>query len=209
MFVRGINAIYAQAMDIEARKAKSFAFFCNALMEMIHHHHTLEEELVFPFYESRMGANAMGHNVEQHHDFLPGLEDFEAYVKDVLNGKAVYSGDLTIKKLDSFADIMVKHLREEIPTLKSSRIRATCTEADLKSLNESIGKRILEGVSISTMLPLGIILHDKSSEPKYRPIPKAIIWFGQYVLWHIHSDAWAFGPSDAFGKPKPGFEAKA
>ncbi|KAG6817123.1 hypothetical protein H0H93_007510, partial [Arthromyces matolae] len=160
MFIRGINAIYAQATKIEPSKAKSFAFFCNALLEMIHHHHTLEEEIMFPFFESKFGANAMGDNVEQHHAFQHGVDDFEAYIKDVLHGKAVYSGDLVIKKLDSFADTL------EIPTLKASRIRETCTEAELQGMQASIRKRALEGVSILSVLPLGLALHDKSSEPK-------------------------------------------
>lgn len=79
---------------------------------MIHHHHVIEEELLFPFYESKMGANAMGDNLEQHHRFRQGLADLEMYIKEVMDGKTIYSGDLVISKLDNFADDMVKHLHD-------------------------------------------------------------------------------------------------
>ncbi|KAG5644850.1 hypothetical protein DXG03_007580 [Asterophora parasitica] len=167
----------------------------------------------------------MEHNVEQHHAFLAGLESLEAYIKEIQAGNAQYDGKLVIEKLDSFADGLVQHLHDELPTLASSRMRAAFTEKDLKDLETSLGKRILKEVSLTTVLPLGMVLHDKSTAPQYvssenhvifmnlispplisfPPLPKPILWATQYGLYHLHSDAWAFGPCDVYGKVKPGF----
>ncbi|KAG6872660.1 hypothetical protein C0995_007855 [Termitomyces sp. Mi166 len=205
MFIRGINAVYAQAPKIQEHQIKAFAFFCNSLLAMIDHHHTIEEELFFPFYESKMGANAMEHNFEQHHKFQEGLQDLERYIKKLLDGKAVYDGNLLIEKLDSFADDMVKHLHDELPTIESSKLRAVFTVQDLKDVEDALRKRVLKEVSLTTVIPLSLALHEKSTAPEFPPLPKPILWLAQYGLWYLHSDAWEFGPCDAYGKLKPGF----
>ncbi|KAG6816079.1 hypothetical protein H0H87_008810 [Tephrocybe sp. NHM501043] len=205
MFIRGLNAVYVQAPKIKEAQVKAFAFFCNSLVALIHHHHTIEEELIFPFFETKLGAGTMEGNIEQHHTFQTGLEDLEAYIKDVLAGTKKYDGKLVVTKLDGFADALVQHLHEEIPTIESSKMRAAFTEQDLKDLDAALGKRILKEVSLTTVLPLGLTLHDKSTAPEFPPLPKPILWLAQYGLWYLHSDAWAFGPCDAYGKLKPGF----
>ncbi|KAF5384403.1 hypothetical protein D9615_003116 [Tricholomella constricta] len=205
MFIRGLNAVYAQAPNIQEKQVQAFAFFCNSLLTMIHHHHHIEEELLFPFFESKLGAGTMEHNVEQHHAFLTGLEDLSAYIKDIQAGKAKYNGKLITEKLDGFADGLVQHLHDELPTLESSKMRAAFTKKDLKDLEATLGKRILKDVSLTTVLPLGMVLHDKSTAPHFPPLPKPILWVTQYGLYHLHSDAWAFGPCDVYGKLKPGF----
>ncbi|KAG6908661.1 hypothetical protein DXG01_003755 [Tephrocybe rancida] len=205
MFIRGINAVYAQAPKIRDDQVQAFAFFCNSLLALIHHHHTIEEELLFPFFETKLGKDTMGGNVDQHHTFQAGLEDLEIYIKEVLAGTTAYVGDLVVKKLDSFAEELVKHLHEELPTIESSKMRAAFTIKDLQDLDAALGKRILKEVSLTTVLPLGLVLHDKSTAPEFPPLPKPILWAAQYGLWYLHSDAWAFGPCDAYGKLKPGF----
>ncbi|KAF5384400.1 hypothetical protein D9615_003115 [Tricholomella constricta] len=205
MFIRGINAVYAQAAKIEEQQVQAFAFFCNSLLTMIHHHHTIEEELLFPFFEAKLGANAMEHNVEQHHEFSTGLEDLETYIKDVQSGTEQYRSAVVIEKLNSFADALVDHLHEELPTLAADKMRAAFTKQDLKDLESALGKRILKEVSLTTVLPLGLVLHDKATAPQFPPLPKPILWIAQYGLYYLHSDAWEFGPCDVYGKLKPGF----
>ncbi|KAG6872661.1 hypothetical protein C0995_007856 [Termitomyces sp. Mi166 len=184
MFIRGLNAVYSQALIVPAGKEKAFAFFCNSLIAMIHHHHQIEEELVFPFYESKLGDGTMSHNVEQHHAFLGGLEDLEKYNKGVVDSTNKYDGKVVIEKLETFADGLVQHLHDELSTLDSSKMRAAFTVKELKNLEASLGKRVLKEVSLTNVLPLGMVLHDKSTAPH---------------------DAWAFGPCDVYGKLKPGF----
>ncbi|KAG6908663.1 hypothetical protein DXG01_003757 [Tephrocybe rancida] len=166
MFIRGLNAIHAQALNVKEDKAKAFAFFCNSLITMIHHHHHIEETLQFPFFETKLGTGSMEHNVEQHHAFMGGLDDLGTYVKGVLGGTVKYDGKLLLEKLDTFADGLVQHLHDELPTLESSKMRAVLTTKDLKDLEAALGKRIIKEVSLTNVLPLGLVLHDKASAPQ-------------------------------------------
>ncbi|KAJ7067109.1 hypothetical protein C8F01DRAFT_1227903 [Mycena amicta] len=86
MFIRGMNAIYAQAKGIQDEQVKAFVFFSICIFEALHHHHHLEEALTFPYLEGKMGQDAMGHNVEQHRGFMNGLADLETYLKAVQAG---------------------------------------------------------------------------------------------------------------------------
>ncbi|KAG5644849.1 hypothetical protein DXG03_007579 [Asterophora parasitica] len=195
MFIRGLNAIYAQAHKVEDHQ-----------LAMIHHHHTIEEELLFPFFESKLGTDSMHDNFEQHNVFKAGLQDLETYLKGVQAGTLTYSGALVVEKLDNFADGLVEHLHEvkELPTLEASKMQAAFTKQDLKDLESALGKRILKEVSLTTVLPLGLVLHDKATAPQFPPLPRIILWIAQYGLYYLHSDAWDFGPCDVYGRLKPG-----
>ncbi|KAJ7227378.1 hypothetical protein GGX14DRAFT_629689 [Mycena pura] len=204
MFIRGINAVYAQAEGIKKDQVKPFVFFCVSFLGMIHHHHHLEETLLFPFFETKLGAKAMEHNVEQHHEFMDRLNDLEKYLKEVQAGKVSYNGTTIIEKLDTFSDSLVQHLADEIPTLESSKMRAAFTVKELEVFEAEFGKRILKEVSLSIDLPLGFICHDKSTAPHFPPLPTPVMWLAKYGLFRLHSDAWAFGPCDVHGVVKPG-----
>ncbi|KAJ6507973.1 hypothetical protein C8R47DRAFT_1100174 [Mycena vitilis] len=204
MFVRGLNAIYAQAEGIREDQAKAFAFFCLAYCQMVHHHHHIEETYVFPILNQKLGANAMDHNVEQHHAFMDGLNDLEEYFKQVHAGTAAYSGATVIEKINEFADALVLHLTEEIATLDSSRLRAAMTKKDLEDMEATIMKIILRDISLVTTLPLGLVCHDRTTASYFPPLPKPILWSVQYGFSWRYKDSWAFGPCDIYGKLKPG-----
>ncbi|GLB40033.1 putative hemerythrin HHE cation binding domain [Lyophyllum shimeji] len=205
MFIRGLNAIYFHAPNVREGQVQAFAFFCNSLLGLIHHHHHMEEEIIFPLYEEKLGAGAMEHNVQDHHAFKAGLEDLETYIQDIRAGRATYDGKLVTEKLDAFADGLVQHLNDELPTLESSKLRAKFSKKDLEGLAASLEKRIMKEVSLTESLPPGLVLHDRTTAPQFPPLPKPILWLTKYGLYHIHSDAWAFGPCDVHGTLKPGF----
>ncbi|KAJ7475995.1 hypothetical protein FB451DRAFT_1245418 [Mycena latifolia] len=204
MFLRGLNAIHAQALGIREEQVKPFSFFCISFFEMVHHHHHIEETYLFPIYDAKLGAHAMDHNVEQHHAFMDGLLDVENYAKAVHAGTATYKGDTIIEKLESFSDALYEHLCEEIPTLESSRLRAVFTKKDLADMEANLVKIILKEISLFTTLPIGLICHDKATAPYFPPMPKPILWAVQYGFSWKHNEAWQFGPCDIYGKLKPG-----
>ncbi|KAJ7222457.1 hypothetical protein GGX14DRAFT_428806 [Mycena pura] len=204
MFIRGINAVYAQAEGIKEDQVKPFVFFCVSFLGMIHHHHHLEETLQFPFFETKLGAHAMEHNVEQHHEFMDRMNDLEMYLKEVQDGKVPYDGTTIIAKLDSFSDSLVQHLIDEISTLESSKMRAAFTVKDLQDHEAEFTKRLLKEVSLSIDLPLGLVCHDKSTADYWPPVPLPVKWLVKFALFRLHSDAWAFGPCDINGVVKPG-----
>ncbi|KAJ6513073.1 hypothetical protein C8R45DRAFT_1206985 [Mycena sanguinolenta] len=204
MFIRALNAIHAQAKDIKGKQAKPFAFFCMSFCDSLDHHHDMEETYTFPMYNAGLGANAMDRNIEQHEAFMGGLTDFKEYVSEVNTGATVYNGATVLQKLDSFADDLILHLHEEIATLESSRLRAAMTKEDLKAVEATKTKVLMKETSLFAGLPTDLICHDKSTEPRFPPAPKPIIWAAQYGTSWVHQDAWAFGPCDIHGKLKPG-----
>ncbi|KAJ7455307.1 hypothetical protein B0H11DRAFT_2244593 [Mycena galericulata] len=185
MFIRGMNAIHAQAEGIRENQ-----------FDMVHHHHRIEETFVFPFLEQKLGAGAMQGNVEQHHAFTDRLLDLEKYFKEVHAGTTPYKGALVIEKLAVFAD--------EISTLESSRLRAVFTAQDFEDMEAALTKIILRDISLFTSMPMGLICHDKASAPQFPPLPKPILWAVRYVFSWQHNAAWKFAPCDFYGKLKPG-----
>ncbi|KAJ6526714.1 hypothetical protein B0H19DRAFT_544546 [Mycena capillaripes] len=204
MFVRGLNAIHAQAERIPEDQVKAFAFFGLSYCGMVHHHHETEETYLFPMINNKLGPNAMDPNVEQHHAFMDGLNDLEVYFQGVYAGNTQYNGPTVIEKLSSFADALVLHLNEEIATLEPSRLRAAFTKKDLAEVEAMTMKIILKNISFFTTLPMGLLCHDKASAPYFPPIPNLLLWSVQYGFSKRHKDAWAFAPCDIFGKLKPG-----
>ncbi|KAJ6513072.1 hypothetical protein C8R45DRAFT_1088154 [Mycena sanguinolenta] len=204
-FIRGFNAIHAQAKGIKPEQVKPFAFFCMSFFEGVHHHHHVEEACAFPLYNEKLGPNAMDDNVEQHRAFMDGLNDLELYVTEVHAGTAVYNGATVIQKLNSFADDLILHLNEEIATLESSRLRAAMTKQDLKEIEDKIMEMLVRDTSLVTTLPMALVCHDKSTAPDFPRFPKYLLWATQYGFSWVHNDAWAFGPCDIYGRLKPGF----
>ena len=107
-FIRGVNAIAAQASHIRESEVQSFVQFCLALSEVIHHHHALEEAVYFPAIEQRISS--MKDNIAQHKAFVPQLDEYEEYLNSVKEGKVKYDARVLLQKLHTFADGMVVHL---------------------------------------------------------------------------------------------------
>ncbi|KAJ7623773.1 hypothetical protein FB45DRAFT_1061644 [Roridomyces roridus] len=146
-FIQGINAMAYHAPKVSGKKIQPFLLFSLTVVDNIHHHHHLEEELYFPEMEKRLGEGALSGNVEQHHQFVPQLEELQKYLEDAKAGKA---------RINSFGDIMVNHLNQEIPTLESSRLREKFTEKDLKDIKNLADKKALATIDFSTTLPLAL-----------------------------------------------------
>ena len=84
----------------------------------MHHHHDAEEEEFFPSIERITGVQGlMQRNVEQHRAFTPGFEAFQKYAESCPPRE--YDGQRLRQLVDDFAEPLIKHLREEIDTLRA------------------------------------------------------------------------------------------
>lgn len=129
--IRGLNSIYLQAPHLPPRDvtvARDFLIYCQCWSESMHHHHDAEEKGFFPDIESISGVQGlMEQNVEQHRAFTPGFEAFEAYCSSCK--PADYDGKKLRSLVEGFAEPLVRHLYDEIETLRaldkydSTRIR--------------------------------------------------------------------------------------
>jgi hypothetical protein len=61
----------------------------------------------------------MDTNIEQHHAFLPGMQDFLTYVKECRKENGIEKFDKVkfVQLIDSFGPLLAKHLADEIETL--------------------------------------------------------------------------------------------
>lgn len=81
------------------------------------HHHDAEEEIFFPALERISGVEGlMERNVEQHRAFAQGFEAFYEFAKGCEVKR--FEGERVKELIDGFADPLVKHLKEEIDTLR-------------------------------------------------------------------------------------------
>ena len=84
----------------------------------MHHHHDAEEKAFFPDVEALTGVEGlMEGNVEQHRAFTPGFEAFEAYVRGCKPEE--FDGREVRRLVEGFAEPLVRHLQDEIETLRA------------------------------------------------------------------------------------------
>lgn len=79
-------------------------------MDVIHHHHRIEETFYFGEIEKKLGAGTLSGNIEEHTHFVPLIEEFQKWLKDVQSGKEQYDVKVFMEKVNSFSDIMLEHL---------------------------------------------------------------------------------------------------
>lgn len=117
--LRVLNAIYNQAPYVSSPKdIKDFLHLVKLWHDELEHHHTTEEECFFPAIEKVTGEKGvMEGNIEQHHQFEPGLEALKKYALETKIED--YTADDLRAVIDSFGTILQTHLNEEIETLLS------------------------------------------------------------------------------------------
>jgi hypothetical protein len=62
--------------------------------------------------EEKLGKGTLGGNIEQHKEFIPGLEALEEWCKRVQNGEANYDGKVFLALVEAFSDTMIAHLND-------------------------------------------------------------------------------------------------
>jgi hemerythrin-like domain-containing protein len=117
VFIRNLNAIYLQAPNIKLPlDIRDFLIFCQTFVEAIHHHHKVEEKYFFPAIEEYTGSKGlMEVNVHQHEAFEAGLDKFTEYVGAAAPEE--FDGKKLIEIIDSFGEVLMGHLNDEINTL--------------------------------------------------------------------------------------------
>ncbi|KAJ7451705.1 hypothetical protein FB451DRAFT_1284077 [Mycena latifolia] len=200
-FIQGINAMVSHAPRVEGDKVQPFVVFSLAVVDSIHHHHDLEETFYFPELEKKLGKGALSDSVAQHHEFVPQLVELKGYLEDVKASKETYNGPLLVERINSFSDVMINHLNEEIPNLESSRMREVFTEKELKDMDSAFMKLALAKIDFNTTLPLSVVCGNPAT-PWFPPFPTPLKWATRYWFARKYKEAWEFGPLDLYGKPR-------
>jgi hemerythrin-like domain-containing protein len=201
MVIQGLNAVIRHGPTVKGDKVEPFMVFCRTLIDNIHHHHTLEETFYFPVLEEKLGAGTLQGNVEQHKEFMPGLEALEEWCKKVQKGEAEYDGTVFLGLVEAFGDTMVAHLNSEIPTLDRNIIQAKFTVTELKDIGNEFVKRALASIDYYTALPYVLVCGNPET-PWFPPVPTPIKWAARWWFSRRYSEAWKYGPLDLYGNKK-------
>lgn len=126
--LRGLNAIMLQALHIPSAGSPGYnesdvrdlLIYIQTWVKTVHHHHDVEESVMFPEIEKMAGdVGLFSGAVHQHHEFHDGLADLLRLAKEMQTDPAKYSWAKIKAVIDGFAPTLVEHLREEIGLILS------------------------------------------------------------------------------------------
>ncbi|KAF8798499.1 hypothetical protein BYT27DRAFT_7246497 [Phlegmacium glaucopus] len=171
-FIQGINAIVHHAPTVNEDNSWCSALQCSAISTII--------------TSSKKRKGTLSESIEQHKDFLPGVEALEEWCKKVQKSKEVYDANVL--------------LGLEISTLDRDVIQAKFTIAELDAIEAEFKKRALGLLDIYTSLPMSLRMRaDRCA------LAVPLKWATRWWYSSKHSEAWEFGPMDFSGKERVKF----
>ncbi|KAF8608153.1 hypothetical protein BDV93DRAFT_519217 [Ceratobasidium sp. AG-I] len=206
ILIRSFNSIIYHAPNVGPTDVPPFMKYCRSVSAFVHEHHATEEQLVFPFFESKLGKGAMDANVTQHQDFLPQYNEWDQLCQDIQSGKSQYEAESFVTSLRKSTDLLVEHLADEIPTMEASKLKPHFSEAELQALEIDIDKKVKELSSLSDF-PLLLVNGDTEYNPWFPEAPAPILFIVRHVLMRLAGDMWKYGQSDKYYKLKPEFKS--
>jgi hemerythrin-like domain-containing protein len=124
VIIRGLNAILQQAPHVpvvnapnyNAKDVKDLLFYVQAWVKMVNHHHSVEEDHMFPGIEKFSGrVGIMEEPLHQHELFHPGMERLLAYATTTKPEEYRWAGPGGMEEIiDSFSKYLTDHLYAEI-----------------------------------------------------------------------------------------------
>lgn len=214
LFLRGINAIYVQAVNVAERgtaKDKSdFANFAWSWSQEVLEHHDIEETRIFPEINELAGVpGLMDANIEEHHLFHTGLDKFREYVDKLRKEEEELDGEKLKGIIDSFMPVLRTHLENEIDTLVGLEKYADKCDwgAWFQKVAQDLGAQGMKSASHrNEILPLAMILHDKTFEGgiwgDFPPLPWIAMVAIRWLFVRTHQDWWRFAGCDSTSMPQ-------
>ncbi|RAL12065.1 uncharacterized protein BO97DRAFT_345986 [Aspergillus homomorphus CBS 101889] len=198
--LRGLNSIYLQAPHIsDPQDISDFLFFVHAWAGWVSHHHVLEEEKMFPGFESVIGIPSfLESNVEQHHSFQPLLKQLLEYSTETQ--PADYQATVVRQLIEKMAPSFRQHLSDEITSLLS--MEPYDGDALLKVYRECEADAGKQDKHVVPPMVLG--LRDVTFEGgnQWPAMPPLSAWFVYYLFSGKHAGSWRFLPCDTWGTPR-------
>ncbi|KAH8903565.1 hemerythrin HHE cation binding domain-containing protein [Coniochaeta sp. PMI_546] len=206
LLIRGLNAIYLQALYIKPADEKSFVNYILTFSALLHAHHTGEEVDFFPTVEAMAGEKGMMEaNVEQHHAFHDPLEAFDQYIQAIAAGQDKYDGKKVVGLIDAFGPALMQHLADEIPTIQGLR-KYGDKMADLQKKFDEEGEKNMKKVGLkglSVCLTMMDLHYEDDTWINWPPMPAVVNFLCRNVIWWFVRDTAKFGACDRVGNLKP------
>jgi hypothetical protein len=210
--LRGLNAIYLQAPHVKTHVDSADLIFLTASwVDWLTDHHQLEEELMFPGFETALGQPGfLTAAVEQHEVFSRELDGLRQYAAMSSAAKDFDAGELR-KRIDALGPLLREHLADEIGMLQRMQEFCQGKQGDekaqglLKVYQASQAKAGKQDKFVVPPMVMG--LRDKTYEggndwPKI-PGGAAAELIVASVLSLKNRGAWRFLPCDHWGRPRP------
>lgn len=203
VMIRQMNSMYLQAPYLTSKDDQldlcQYAVFWK---ELLHHHHQIEETILFPDIERISGETGiMGGNVEQHHAFIPALDAFGQYAQGCLSKEKTFDAKHFIGLMDSFAPTLSTHLRDEIETLLG------LGKYDVQEIKKSYLLCAAEAqrASKTKAMPLVCGARDVTFEGgcSWPGFPFFVPYMVDYLFAGKYRSVWRFNPSTMHGNPRP------
>ncbi|KAI1122741.1 hypothetical protein F5Y10DRAFT_253430 [Nemania abortiva] len=215
VILRSLNAILQQGPHVRdstdphyrARDVADFLHYVRCWVEMVGHHHDVEEKHMFPQMREFSGRpDLMEEPQHQHESFHAGLETLGSYSKDTRPDRYRWAGSGGMKQIiDSFSKDLTDHLYAEIGFfLKTDDLDSDEYEKAWSRFTEVAAKS--GGLTmILNVVPIVLGSADKTYEgghEDFPPFPWVMPYLANYVLATLNG-AWRFNPCDLWGKPRP------
>jgi hemerythrin-like domain-containing protein len=100
-------------------------------------HHDIEESYFFPILAKRMPEFRPGRNthlIKQHRQIHAGMDAFEDYIRACRAGDADFSMKGLKERMDSWGDVLWKHLDDEVRTLGAENMRRYWSLEEIRRL---------------------------------------------------------------------------
>lgn len=210
IFIRNLNAIYQQALGVQAlttTEKADFLTFIRAWLLNIHHHHSAEERYFFPRIAAYTGQpDIMARNLAQHHAFQEGVELLQSYCDKEWTGET-YDGKKLREIIDGFGPVLRLHLAQEIETLIDlERFGGKKLAEEYKLLEERVIAEIPDKEK-NLVFPSGLGGHDRTYEggknKDFPPLPFFVPYLVDWWMSRKYKGAWRFSPCTVYGIPRP------
>ncbi|KAI1346013.1 hypothetical protein F5Y01DRAFT_298988 [Xylaria sp. FL0043] len=214
VLIRSLNAILQQGPHIpistdtkyRAKDVTDFLNYVRCWVKMVHHHHWVEEEFIFPEMAKFSGRpGLMDEPRHQHESFQAGLKNLESYSTSTKPEQYQWTGPQGMRSIiDSFSKDLTDHLYAEIEILlklsdlDSDEYKKTWARA------EAVAKASGNLTLLFEMVPLVLGSADKTYEGAhdFPPFPWIMPYLAKYGF-AARNGSWRFNPCDFWGKPRP------
>ncbi|KAG9043964.1 hypothetical protein FS837_008940 [Tulasnella sp. UAMH 9824] len=146
--IRSYNSLLYYSGEVQPGTPQfvSFLRYAQEVCAQVHRRHNDEENLYFPFLESKLGDGRMAGMVAAHEALNKPLATFEDLVEAMIIKPHEWDLNLFRNSIYRFMPILREHLKDELKILDASELRKHFSEQDFKEYEKRFIKETIRSV---------------------------------------------------------------
>jgi hemerythrin-like domain-containing protein len=166
---------YSKDMEAWIGEFTGFSMYMTNLKMLTHSHHTAEDEILFPFYRSRI--DAPWDRLKDDHQAISGiLGELDKYIKEISAGGQVMTGRL----LEEFNNIWTTHIRIEEENLTAEKLGEISDMEEQKQIVKKVADHGYKNSGpASTIIPFVMYTLDQKEQKEFL---SEVPWFLKKIL---------------------------